>query len=104
VRQATKAGLIADEMKRRNTVAVFAAVANGLQKATDTVAVAAEVAKSVILRHRGVIGSARGLAMDMLGELQLATHSQAELVSLLKLATEWVDAETAVLMQQSRRR
>lgn len=101
VRRATRAGLIADELEKRNEGVVAGVVADGLQKVANTVQVAAEVAKNVILRHRSDILSTRGLALDMLGELSLATHSQEELAALFKQASEGLDPESLVALQQS---
>lgn len=86
IREATAAAVI------RETVAAASA---GAQTATaETVLVAAEVSKQVILQHRGDLGSARAVAMDLLGELRgaalLAEHTDV-LVKILAGA----DAEPA---------
>lgn len=72
IREATAAAVI------RETVAAASA---GAQTATaETVLVAAEVSKQVILQHRGDLGSARAVAMDLLSELRgaalLAEHAE----------------------------
>lgn len=93
VRQATQAKLIEQ--------AVTTAVTNSEQNVTNAVLVTAELNKQVILRHRSDIGEARGLALDMIGELRLATHSPQELEALFREATQGLDVESLAAVQQS---
>lgn len=93
VRQATNAQLMAALVNNK--------VNEGQQKVNNVVQAAAAMNSQVILRHRDDLRATRDLAMDMLHELKLTTHSQQELEALLKIATEGMDAESAVAVQQS---
>jgi hypothetical protein len=62
VKAATKAALIQE--------AVTKAVNSGQQEVTKTVLAAAELNKSVILKHRGELQEARTVAMELLSELR----------------------------------
>lgn len=93
VRQATNAAVIAETVKAKAGDAVVQQV--------DTVLAAAEIGKQVILRHRQDILDVRTLAMELLGEIRLATHSPQELESLFRLATQGMEAEDIAAVQQS---
>jgi len=72
IRQATDAKVIEAEVSKK----VSSAVSKGFQKTVDSVLVAAEIGKDVILRHRSDIRSTRDLALKMLGELTAVTENQ----------------------------
>lgn len=93
VKQATSAALIQE--------ITTAATTQAQQTTTAVVMAAAEVHKQVILNHRKDIGETSRLAMELLGELRLVTHSQAELQSLLKMATEGMAPEDAMSVRQA---
>lgn len=87
VRRATNAKLIGDMAEKKVAEQVAEGVANSCQNATDTVLIAAEINKQVILKHRGDISKTNELAMDMLNELSLATLKRAEIEELFEKVT-----------------
>lgn len=91
IRQATNAAVLRETTTRAQ------------HEATETVLVAAEINKSVILQHRGDIAATRSLAMELLGEIKVATSSQEDLAALLKMAQSGMDATDAMLLQQALR-
>jgi hypothetical protein len=93
VRQATNAKLMAALVNNE--------VNKGQQEVNNVIQAAAEVNSAVILRHREDLKSTRDLAMDMLHELKLATHSPQELEALFALATQGLDAASVASVQQS---
>ena len=93
VRQATNARLMADLVKEK--------VKEGQEQVNVAVQAAALQNTEVILRQRGDIKNARDLAIDMLQELRLGTHSPEELQGLLRAATEGMDPEDLPAVQQS---
>lgn len=93
VKQATNAALIAETTK---------AVTNEAQtQTTNVVLAAAELNKQVILGDRSRIKGASELAMDMLHELRLTTHSGDELAALFKQVSEGMDEDAVEALQQS---
>lgn len=95
VRQATNAAVIAETVKAK--------AGDAAAQQVDTVLAAAEIGKQVILRHRQDILDVRGVAMEMLHEIRLGTHSPEELAKLLAMATAEMDSEDAQALQQSMR-
>lgn len=80
IRQATSARLVADLVDKE--------VAKSGQAVANTVVVAAEVNKQVILGHRADIAEVRNLAADLLNELRMATQSPEQIQALFTLATD----------------
>lgn len=76
-------------------------VASAIPATSQVVAALAEVNFQVLTRHRGDIKSTRDLAMDMLHELRLGTHSPEELEGLFRLATEGAGDEDKLAITQS---
>ncbi len=93
VKLATDAALMADIATKSATEAQHATL--------GVVAVAAEVNKQVILRHRGDIAETRNLAMELLAEIRLATHSQGELESLMRMASAGLGDEDLTAVRQA---
>lgn len=105
VKVATAAKLAEAEVSKVASAQVAKAVAKQVASAipatTEVVAALAEVNFQVLTRHRSDIKSTRDLAMDMLHELRLGTHSQAELESLFKLAVAGANEDDAAALAQS---
>lgn len=80
VRQATNAILTQE--------AVTKEVNEGQHKVNTVVLAAAELAASVIRRHRDDLVATRAAAMAMLGELNLTTHSADQIAELFEKVTE----------------
>jgi hypothetical protein len=92
VRQATKASLIADEAKKKVAEQVANKVAESCNATVDTVLIAAETNKQVILGHRRDIHALRSLTMDMAMELAQASRPDLNRIAEI-LATEDATAE-----------
>lgn len=92
VKAATAAKLAEQEVAKVASAAVAKAVAKSVAKAlpaTEQVVTAmAEVNAQVIRGHRRDAREASVLAMEMLAELRLATHSPEDIAALAKLAKE----------------
>lgn len=76
-------------------------VASAIPATTQVVAALAEVNFQVLTRHRTDIKTTRDLAMDMLHELHLGTHSPEELQALFKLATAGASDDDMAAITQS---
>jgi hypothetical protein len=88
IRQATDAKVIEAEVSSRLSTQLTNRVTSAIQETANTVLVAAEMSKDVILRHRQDIRSTRYLAMQMLGELAAVTASKEEVERVFKSTTE----------------
>jgi predicted DNA-binding protein YlxM (UPF0122 family) len=93
IKQATNAKLVAELVDKE--------VAKGGQEVANTVLAAAELNKQVILRHRGDISRTNSLAMDMLEELSLTTHKQAEIEDLFEKVTGDLEGPALSSAQQT---
>jgi hypothetical protein len=89
VRQATNAALLLET------------ATNAQQAATDVVQANVELNKQVILRQRADIRTHQQLAMEMLAELRLTTHSPAELEALCRMASSGLSGDDAQAVMQS---
>lgn len=90
-RRARKQGWTKDlreVIKQATDAAVLRESVTEAQKdVTETILVAAELNKQVILKHRGDIARTNSLAMEMLNELSLTTHKQEEIEELFEKVT-----------------
>lgn len=106
VRQATRAKVIAAEVKQRVDAEVAQSVATGVaescQAATNAVLVAADIGAAVILRHRTDALQARDLVLDMLRELRAATTSPQQLAELVALAGQAAESPEQLASLQRR--
>lgn len=93
VRQATNAKLMAE--------VVSSEVSKGQQNVSNVIQAAAELNTSVILRHRQDIGQTRKLAMDMLNELSVATHTPEQLAALFEAVKGEMGALELTTAQQA---
>lgn len=93
VRHATNAAVIADTVAKRANAKAGEMV--------DAVLVAAEINKQVVMRHRADILEMRTLAMEMVAEIRLGTHSPDELTALMHLATTGAEGDDLEAVQQS---
>lgn len=92
IRQATNAKLIETETRQHCDGA--------RQSATETVLVAAELNRQVILGHRARVGKATDVAMRMLAELDATTLKAGELEALFERITEDTDGPALAAAQQ----
>lgn len=96
VRQATNAALVQE---------IIGEHCKDAQKfTTEAVLAAAEVNKSVVLQHRHDINEARGLTMDLLGELRTITLGRERLERMLEIAEEEMTEEQVETMRDEIRR
>ena len=93
VRQATNAKLMGALINEK--------VNKGQQEVNNVVLAAAQANTDVILRHRTDILATRDLAMDMLHELKLATHSPADLRGIMDLAGMAINDDEVQALRQS---
>lgn len=70
-----------------NSALLQETVTTAQKDVTETVLVAAELNKQVILKHRGDIAQTSALAMEMLQELKLATSNPQEIAELFEKMT-----------------
>ena len=96
VRQATKAKVIQAEVSRRAKGPTAGEelrerVAGSFQATVDAVGMAADIGAAVILRHRDDALQARGVVLDLLGELRAATLRADDLEALLGLVSGDLD-------------
>lgn len=107
VRLATRAKVVAAQITEKVAKEVAEKVAGNVAESSRetqiAVLAAAEVSSGVILRHQGDLKATRDLAMDMLNELKLATHSPDELESLFRQACEGLDEDALDAAKQSMR-
>jgi len=90
-----------DVINAATNAAVLREITTGAQtSATDVVLAAAEIGKQVILRHRGDLGSARDVALRMLGELDLTSTHADDLRATFEKIHEDTDPETLASAQQ----
>lgn len=93
IKQATNAKLVSELVDKE--------IASGGQEVANTVLVAAEVNKQVILKHRGDIARTSALAMDMLEELTLATRKPDEIQELFEKVTGDMEGQALSQAQQA---
>lgn len=103
-RRARKQGWTKDlreVIKQATDAAVLRESVTEAQKdVTETILVAAELNKQVILKHRGDIARTNSLAMEMLQELSLTTHKQEEIEELFEKLTGELDGAALSAAQQ----
>lgn len=93
IRQATNALLVKDLVDEHVTA--------DHRNVTQTVLIAAEVNKRVIQGHRSDIKATRDLAMELLAEVRLTTHSQEELTQLARIASEGLKPEELLAVRSA---
>lgn len=67
----------------------------------ETIESNAQAIAAVKMRHREDANTATRLALDMLHELSLVTHSPEDLQALLRMASQGLDADDLAAVQQS---
>lgn len=92
VRQTTQALLAADAVTRESQADHI--------KVTDVIVMSAEAAKTVVLRHRQDIVSARTLTMHLLEEIRAATLGQAGIEEMFQMLTAEMDPVALALARQ----